>query len=114
MKIARPLAVLWFVVVFALSHAGWFEKFSSPALFGLGALLSASAFTILYWLSQTFRDYTRARRLKEATLIQAFRLYGTLALFKAHEGVLPPLFALPTAIGDYSPRMLNIHYMIMS
>ncbi len=105
MKIARPLAVLWFVLAFAASRAGLWERFSSAALFGLGAAISASAFTILFWLSQTFRDYTRARGLKEATLIQVFRLYGTLALFKAHEGVLPPLFALPTGIGDIALRL---------
>jgi hypothetical protein len=98
--IARILALLWFVVAFSLARAGWFEQFSSATLFGFGAVLSASGFVVLFWLSQTFRDYTLARSLKEATLLQVFRAFGTLALIKARQGVLPNLFALPTGIGD--------------
>jgi hypothetical protein len=98
--IARILSVLWFLAAFTLSRAGWFEQFSSAALFGIGAIISTSGFAIMFWLSQTFRNYTRARGLKELTVLQVFRFFGILALVKAYQGVLPPLFALPTGLGD--------------
>jgi hypothetical protein len=100
MVIARVLVILWFLVAFALSVTGWFERFSSATLFGIGALVSASGFTILHWLSSRFREYTRARELKRLTRVQVLRFFGVLALVKAHEHVLPAIFAIPTGIMD--------------
>jgi hypothetical protein len=100
MTLARAFVLSWFALAFALSVSGWFQRFSSAALFGIGALASASGFTILHWLSTKFRGYTRARGLKRLTRAQVLRLFGVLALVKADQNVLPDLFAIPTGIID--------------
>jgi hypothetical protein len=100
MLIARLFVLLWFLLAFALSATGWFERFSSATLFGLGALAAASGFTILHWLSSRFRGFTRARGLKRLTRAQVLRLFGTLALVKAYQHVLPAIFAIPTGVLD--------------
>ena len=38
MLIARVFVLLWFLLAFTLSVTGWFERFSSATLFGIGAL----------------------------------------------------------------------------
>lgn len=100
MVIARAFVLFWFLLAFTLSVTGWFERFSSATLFGIGALAAASGFTILHWLSGRFRGFTRARGLKRLTRVQVLRLFGTLALVKASQHILPALFAIPTGIVD--------------
>src|SRR4051812_10684645 len=100
MVIARLFVLLWFVLAFYLSITGWFERFSSATLFGIGALVSASGFTVLHWLSSRFRGFTRARSLRRLTRVQVLRLFGALALIKTHQHVLPALFAIPTGVMD--------------
>jgi hypothetical protein len=98
--LARAFVLSWFLIAFALSLAGWFERFSSATLFGIGSVVSAGGFTILHRLSTKFRDYTRARGLKRLTRTQVLRLYGTLAIVKSNQQVLPSLFGIPTGIMD--------------
>jgi hypothetical protein len=100
MLIARVFVLLWFLIVFTLSITGWFQRFSSATLFGIGALVSATGFTFLHWVSERFRGFTRARSLRRLTWAQTLRFYGILALFKAHQHVLPALFAVPTGLID--------------
>jgi len=100
MILARIFVVVWFLAAFTLSVTGFFRHFSSATLFGIGALASASGFTILHWLSKSFRGFSRARGLKRLTQMQVLRLFGVLALFKTDEHVLPGLFAIPTGIID--------------
>ena len=100
MRRARIVTAVWFAAALGLSRAGVFERFSSAALFALGAVISATGFAIVFWVFESFRNYTRSRSLKQLTLLQVFRFYGALALVKAHQGVLPAAFALPTGIGD--------------
>jgi hypothetical protein len=97
MRIAGALVLASFLLAFSLSITGWFERFSSATLFGMGAVLSASGFVILHWLSQKFRIFVKARSLKWLTLAQTLRFFGLLALVKAQQHVLPPIFAVPTA-----------------
>jgi hypothetical protein len=92
--------VCWFLLVLTLSLTGWFERFSSATLFGFGAVASATGFAVLHWRSEKFRGYVQARGLKRFTQFQVLRFYGTLALFKAHENILPALFAIPTGVMD--------------
>lgn len=100
MGLARTFVLLWFLLAFALSVTGWFERFSSATLFGIGAAVSASGFTILLWLSSKFREYTRARGLKRLTQLQVLRLYGSLALIKSGQQILPSIFGIPTGVMD--------------
>lgn len=100
MIFARAFILVWFLVAFALSVAGWFERFSAAALFGIGTLASAVGFTVLHWISAKFRGFLRARSLKRMTMGQALRFFGLLAFFKADQDVLPALFAIPTALID--------------
>jgi hypothetical protein len=100
MRPARIVTAVWFLVALALSWSGFFERFSSAALFGIGTVISATGFAVVFWQFEGFRNYTRARSLKQLTLLQVFRFYGSLALVKAHQGVLPAVFALPTGIVD--------------
>jgi hypothetical protein len=100
MKVAAPLVVVCFAIAFSLSVTGWFERFSAAQLFGMGAFLSSGGFAVLYWLSEKFRLFLRARSLKRLTLAQMLRFYGVLALIKAHQHVLPAAFALPTGLID--------------
>jgi hypothetical protein len=100
MRVATVFILGWFAVALTLSVTGWFERFSSATLFGVGAVASASGFIILHWFSSTFRGFLRARSLKRLTMAQALRFYGILALVKAHEHILPPLFAIPTGVLD--------------
>ena len=98
--LARAFVLSWFLVAFTLSVIGWFERFSSATLFGIGSVVSVSGFTILHRLSTRFRDYTQARGLKILTRTQVLRLYGTLAIVKTYQQFLPALFGIPTAIMD--------------
>lgn len=100
MIFARLFVALWFLTAFTLSVTGFFRHFSSATLFGIGALVSASGFTILHWLSESFREFIRARGLKRFTQLQVLRLFGVLALIKTDQHVLPGLFAIPTGIID--------------
>ena len=100
MILARVFVLLWFLAAFTLSITGWFERFSSATLFGIGAVASASGFTILYWLSHRFRGFSRARGLRRFTRVQVLRFFGVLALIKANQQVLPALFAIPTGLID--------------
>jgi hypothetical protein len=100
MILARALIVGAFLIAFSLSISGFFERFSSATLFGFGSILTASGFLILHRLSAGFCIFLRARSLKRLTLAQTLRFYGLLALIKAHEHVLPALFAIPTAVMD--------------
>src|SRR6266704_345704 len=100
MLIARVFVLFWFLLAFALSVTGWFERFSSATLFGIGAVAAGSGFTILHWLSSRFRGYSRARGLKRLTRVQALRFYGALALVKTSQHVLPAIFAVPTGVID--------------
>jgi hypothetical protein len=100
MVIARVFVLLWFLVAFALSVTGWFERFSSDALFGIGAVVSAGGFAMLHWFSSRFRGFTRARGLKRLTRTQVLRLFGILALVKSHQHILPAIFAIPTGVID--------------
>jgi hypothetical protein len=100
MVLARVFVALWFLTALTLSLTGWFRQFSSATLFGIGALASATAFTVLHWLSAAFRGFTRARGLKRLTLAQTLRLFGILALIKAYQHVLPAVFAIPTGVLD--------------
>jgi len=98
--IARAFILLWFLIAFALSFTGWFERFSAAALFEIGAAASATGFVILHRISETFRGFLRVRSLKRMTRGQALRFFGVLALFKAEQQVLPVLFAIPTGVID--------------
>jgi hypothetical protein len=100
MVIARSLIVISFLIALWLSLDGWFRQFSSATLFAFGAVLSSGGFLILRWLSERFRLFARARGSRAVTLGQTLRFYGILALVKAHEHILPVLFAIPTAIID--------------
>jgi hypothetical protein len=100
MGIATALVFVWFLLAFTLSITGWFERFSSATLFGFGAVISATGFTVLHWRSHRFRGFLKARSLKRLTCGQAFRFYGVLALFKAYQHVLPASFAVPTGVID--------------
>jgi hypothetical protein len=100
MALAAVFVALWFAAVFTLSITGWFERFSSAALFGIGALLSATGFVVLHWWSERFRGFLRARSLKRLTQAQSLRFFGTLALIKSSQHVLPAIFAIPTGLMD--------------
>jgi hypothetical protein len=100
MRIGAVLVLVWFVLAFTLSVTGWFERFSSATLFGIGAVVSASGFAALHSRSSGFRGFVRARGLKRLTQAQALRLYGVLALIKAHQHILPSIFAIPTGVID--------------
>jgi hypothetical protein len=100
MPIGGAFVLVWFLVAFTLSVTGWFERFSSATLFGIGALASATGFAVLHWRSGKFRGFLRARSLKRLTQAQVLRLFGVLALIKADQHVLPALFAIPTGLID--------------
>jgi hypothetical protein len=100
MALAAGFIGLWFAAALALSITGWFRQFTSAELFGIGALVSATGFTVLHTLSEKFRGFTRARSLRRLTLAQTLRFFGNLALLKATQHVLPPLFAIPTGLID--------------
>lgn len=100
MRIGAGFVLVWFLLAFALSFTGWFERFSSATLFGIGAVASATGFAVLHWRSEKFRGFLRARSLKRLTQAQALRLFGVLALIKTDQHILPALFAIPTGIID--------------
>ncbi|HVV46491.1 MAG TPA: hypothetical protein VHC72_14860, partial [Bryobacteraceae bacterium] len=100
MSLARGFVLLWFLAAFTLSVTGWFERFTAASLFGIGALLSTTGFIVLHRASEGFRGYLRGRSLRRLTRIQALRFFGTLALIKSSQHVLPAIFALPTGIID--------------
>jgi hypothetical protein len=84
----------------SLSVSGWFEQFPALLLFGFGALGVAMAFGVLYLLEHLFRRRVPIRNLRFLTYAQTLRFFGTLAFLKAAEHVLPPAFAIPTAVMD--------------
>ncbi|HWF09320.1 MAG TPA: hypothetical protein VG297_12710 [Bryobacteraceae bacterium] len=100
MLLAAAFVGLWFAAAFALSVTGWFRQFTSAELFGIGALASATGFLVLHALSEQFRGFLRACRLRRLTQAQILRLFGNLALLKASQHVLPAIFAIPTALID--------------
>lgn len=100
MRLAIAFVSLWFLIAFGLSVTGWFERFSAAGLFGVGALVSATGFAVLHWRSHRFRGFLRARSLRRLTRGQALRFFGTLALIKAYQHVLPAIFAVPTGLID--------------
>src|SRR4051812_48679211 len=100
MKKAAVFIVLWFVLSLSLSASGWFRQFSAPTLFGVGAIITVLGFALLYRLERRFRGVVPVRNLRRLTYGQTLRFYGTLALFMAYRHILPPLFAVPTALMD--------------
>jgi hypothetical protein len=100
MLLAAAVVALWFAIAFALSITGWFRQFTSAELFGIGALVSATGFFVLHALSDRFRGFLRVCSIRRLTLVQALRFFGNLALLKAAQHVLPPIFAIPTALID--------------
>src|ERR1700748_3171368 len=91
---------VWFAIALSLSMSGWFERFPSPVLFVFGTVATIMGFTVLYVIEHRFRRNVPLRDLRFLTYGQALRFYGTLAFFKAWQHVLPPLFAIPTAVMD--------------
>jgi hypothetical protein len=100
MIIAGAIVLVCFLIAFTLSVTGWFERFSSADLFGMGAFLSAGGFVVLLSISERFRLFLGARSLKGLTIAQTLRFYGVLALVKTWQHVLPPIFAVPTGLID--------------
>jgi hypothetical protein len=100
MVIAWSLILISFLIALSLSLDGWFRQFSSATLFAFGAVLSSGGFMILHWLSERFRLFARACSLRALTLGQVLRLYGSWAFVKAHQHILPALFAIPTGLID--------------
>jgi hypothetical protein len=100
MRVGSVFVLVWFIAALSLSITGWFERFSSAALFGIGAVVSATGFTVLHRSSEKFRGFLRVCSLRRLTMGQSLRFFGVLALFKADQNVLPALFAIPTAIID--------------
>jgi hypothetical protein len=94
------VVLVCFAIAFTLSITGWFRQFPAADLFGMGSFLSAGGFATLYAISTEFRGFLRARSIRRLTLGQTMRFYGILALFKAHQHVLPALFAIPTGLLD--------------
>ncbi|HTM49557.1 MAG TPA: hypothetical protein VL285_12775 [Bryobacteraceae bacterium] len=109
LNIARGLVLLSFVLAFTLSYSGWFERFSSATLFGMGALVSAGGFWTLHWLSSRFRGYSRQRGLKRLTRVQTLRFFGLLALVKAQQHVLPAIFGVPTGVMDAAMAITSFY-----
>ena len=101
MSLGTILIIFWFVLALALSVTGWFEQFSSEAVFGMGGVV-LFGFGLSLFFSQRIRDYTLSRSLQGLTRVQAVRLFGILAFIKAHQNVLPAVFAIPTGIFDVS------------
>jgi hypothetical protein len=58
------------------------------------------AFGVLYVLEHLFHRKVPIRDLRFLTYGQTLRFFGTLAFLKAWQHVLPPLFAIPTAVMD--------------
>ena len=83
-----------------LSVTGWFEQFPALLLFGFGAVAVGIAFAVLYFLEHLFHRKMPIRNLRFLTYGQTLRFFGTLAYWKAAQHVLPPLFAIPTAVMD--------------
>jgi hypothetical protein len=100
MKIAKIFVFSWFALAFGLSASAWFEQFPAPALFGIGAVASATGFTVLYLLEERFRSVFRALSLRHLTYGQTLRFFGSLAFVKAWQHVLPAVFAIPTGLMD--------------
>jgi len=100
MTIAVLLILACFGIAFAFSLSGFFERFSSATLFGVGSVLSAGGFASLYAISKSFRLFLRARNIRRLTLGQTLRFYGLLAFFEAYRQVLPAIFAVPTGALD--------------
>ncbi len=96
----RLFILSWFLCALGLSASGWFERFSVPALFGIGALVTLAGFAILYKLEARFRRTERTRTLRRLTYGQVYRFFGLLAFVKAYQHVLPALFAVPTGLMD--------------
>lgn len=109
MLIARIFVLLWFAAAFTLALIGWFERFSSAALFGIGAIVSATAFAFLHWRSENFRGFTQTRNVRRMTQLQLLRLFGVLALILAKEHVLAAVFAIPTALQDVFFALTAFH-----
>ncbi|HVW09476.1 MAG TPA: hypothetical protein VHC90_12880, partial [Bryobacteraceae bacterium] len=97
---------VWFVIAltlsisFTLSIRGWFKQFPALLLFAFGAVAVALAFGVLYVLEHVFHRRVPIRNTRFLTYGQTLRFFGTLAYWKAAEHVLPPLFAIPTAVMD--------------
>ena len=100
MLIARIFVILWFLLSLGLSLAGWFERFLSPALFGIGAVAASIGFAVLHSRFERFRGFVKARSLRRITIGQTLRFYGILAFFKAYHHILPVSFAVPTGVID--------------
>ena len=101
MSLGTILVILWFALALPLSMTGWFEQFSSEAVFGIGGVV-LFGFGLSVFLSQRIRDYTLSRSLKGLTRVQVVRLFGILAFIKAQQNILPAVFAIPTGIFDVS------------
>ena len=100
MKGPAVFVVVWFLLALTLSVTGWFERFSSAILFAIGALVSVIGFAVLHASSDRFRGFVRGRSLKRLTQAQTLRLFGILALVKAYQDILPPVFAVPVGLID--------------
>jgi hypothetical protein len=102
--------ILWIATAFVmaltlgisvtLSATGWFEQFPALLLFGFGAVAVGIAFVVLYLLEHWFHRRVPIRNPWFLTYAQTLRFYGTLAYLEAWKHVLPPLFAIPTAVMD--------------
>ena len=99
-NLARLFVGSWFSIALSLSVTGWFERFDASTLFGVGTVITVTAFTVLYKLETRFRKIVRPRDLRRLTYGQALRFYGILAFFKEHQHILPAVFAIPTGVLD--------------
>lgn len=99
-NLARLFVGAWFSIALYLSVSGWFERFSASTLFGVGTVVTVTAFTVLYKLETRFRDVVRPRDLRRLTYGQTLRFYGILAFFKEYQHILPAVFAIPTGVMD--------------
>src|SRR5947209_842454 len=100
MLVSISIIIVCFLIALSLSLMGWFERFTSAGLFGMGSFLSAGGFVVLYGISQRFRAFLKARSIRWLTLGQAMRFYGLLAFYEAYQHVLPAIFAIPTGLLD--------------
>lgn len=96
------LIALWFIFSVSASALGLFRNDS--ARLGLGVAIAATTplLTLFLWFagSAEFRDFTLSLDPRLLTIVQAWRIEGSVFLVLYGLGLLPGIFALPAGWGD--------------
>jgi hypothetical protein len=101
-KLAAGIIVFWFISVLSASALHVFKNNANRVgvEVAIAALTPIVGFSLLFAVSEKFRQFASSLNPRTLTSVQSWRFVGfTFVLLEAH-GVLPAIFAWPAGYGD--------------